>query len=169
MSRRLLLLLIQTNALPLSPVFSNTCALFLAPSVCEGCARDLSPLLSVNCALFCAMEPSQPLSHQSLPHSFPCNGGGRASSRALSLANRNSPLAAVLCFQRLTHCPICKPFVLITLQQWGEWVGATGRPEQLGAVAGPALGAVAGVDARSEEHTSELQSPVHLVCRLLLE
>src|SRR4051794_29941598 len=26
-----------------------------------------------------------------------------------------------------------------------------------------------GVDSRSEEHTSELQSPVHLVCRLLLE
>src|SRR5690348_18082271 len=25
------------------------------------------------------------------------------------------------------------------------------------------------VHARSEEHTSELQSPVHLVCRLLLE
>src|SRR5690348_5581755 len=28
---------------------------------------------------------------------------------------------------------------------------------------------VLGLDARSEEHTSELQSPVHLVCRLLLE
>src|SRR5438876_2366292 len=27
----------------------------------------------------------------------------------------------------------------------------------------------AAVEARSEEHTSELQSPVHLVCRLLLE
>src|SRR5690348_17807856 len=27
----------------------------------------------------------------------------------------------------------------------------------------------AAVGARSEEHTSELQSPVHLVCRLLLE
>src|SRR5256885_8324604 len=26
-----------------------------------------------------------------------------------------------------------------------------------------------GVGARSEEHTSELQSPCHLVCRLLLE
>src|SRR5438876_10757023 len=26
-----------------------------------------------------------------------------------------------------------------------------------------------GIGARSEEHTSELQSPVHLVCRLLLE
>src|SRR6266487_7109305 len=35
--------------------------------------------------------------------------------------------------------------------------GAAPRP---GAAAGP---------ARSEEHTSELQSPVHLVCRLLLE
>src|SRR5438876_3663609 len=32
----------------------------------------------------------------------------------------------------------------------------------------PALYA-AGAVARSEEHTSELQSPVHLVCRLLLE
>src|SRR5258708_29425300 len=28
---------------------------------------------------------------------------------------------------------------------------------------------VAGLDGRSEEHTSELQSPDHLVCRLLLE
>src|SRR6267154_4304290 len=27
----------------------------------------------------------------------------------------------------------------------------------------------ADIDVRSEEHTSELQSPVHLVCRLLLE
>src|SRR5438876_6963124 len=31
------------------------------------------------------------------------------------------------------------------------------------------LDAVAGGETRSEEHTSELQSPVHLVCRLLLE
>src|SRR5690348_17576055 len=29
--------------------------------------------------------------------------------------------------------------------------------------------ATAAVTSRSEEHTSELQSPVHLVCRLLLE
>src|SRR5690348_17625046 len=28
---------------------------------------------------------------------------------------------------------------------------------------------IGGDDLRSEEHTSELQSPVHLVCRLLLE
>src|SRR5258708_30764343 len=31
------------------------------------------------------------------------------------------------------------------------------------------MGAVALVSPRSEEHTSELQSPDHLVCRLLLE
>src|SRR5438876_104387 len=33
----------------------------------------------------------------------------------------------------------------------------------------PALKAISEQAARSEEHTSELQSPVHLVCRLLLE
>src|SRR5690348_17804945 len=31
------------------------------------------------------------------------------------------------------------------------------------------LAVATGLGARSEEHTSELQSPVHLVCRLLLE
>src|SRR4051794_41700330 len=31
------------------------------------------------------------------------------------------------------------------------------------------VAAVLDVSSRSEEHTSELQSPVHLVCRLLLE
>src|SRR2546428_7923909 len=36
-------------------------------------------------------------------------------------------------------------------------------------VAGVCRGAVAGIDARSEEHTSELQSRSDLVCRLLLE
>src|SRR5690348_17993446 len=42
----------------------------------------------------------------------------------------------------------------------------------LGGEAVARRGAVVGADrdvARSEEHTSELQSPVHLVCRLLLE
>src|SRR5207244_13104151 len=36
-------------------------------------------------------------------------------------------------------------------------------------VPGAGLGAHQGGRARSEEHTSELQSPDHLVCRLLLE
>src|SRR5690348_17965431 len=43
-----------------------------------------------------------------------------------------------------------------------------GRPAALGEGLRPAGGA--GLRRqRSEEHTSELQSPVHLVCRLLLE
>src|SRR5438876_4476567 len=33
----------------------------------------------------------------------------------------------------------------------------------------PTYGRLSRLDTRSEEHTSELQSPVHLVCRLLLE
>src|SRR4051794_41569063 len=47
---------------------------------------------------------------------------------------------------------------------------------EAGAVAGAEAGAALAHDdlapahlLRSEEHTSELQSPVHLVCRLLLE
>src|SRR4051794_41293125 len=38
-----------------------------------------------------------------------------------------------------------------------------------GAVAHQARGRIVEGGVRSEEHTSELQSPVHLVCRLLLE
>src|SRR2546422_7174351 len=34
---------------------------------------------------------------------------------------------------------------------------------------GPARGRIAAPSCRSEEHTSELQSRLHLVCRLLLE
>src|SRR5258708_21271329 len=41
-------------------------------------------------------------------------------------------------------------------------VAARGRPRQRGELVGR-------VGKRSEEHTSELQSPDHLVCRLLLE
>src|SRR5690348_18481693 len=41
----------------------------------------------------------------------------------------------------------------------GEAVSSPGQPQQQLHAAG----------LRSEEHTSELQSPVHLVCRLLLE
>jgi hypothetical protein len=133
----------------------------------------LSPLHPTRSALFFAMERSQALSHQSLAHSFPCNGGGRVSVQGLSVAARlphlprasegassgSSPWSGFLCFQQLTYpkrighpersegsllisfqqltncselspdsgflCfhtfanrPICKPFVLIKLQQY---------------------------------------------------
>src|SRR5256885_3624779 len=43
----------------------------------------------------------------------------------------------------------------------------TGRPS--GAIVRTALFAILFMGTRSEEHTSELQSPCNLVCRLLLE
>ena len=46
----------------------------LAPSTCARFS-DLSLLFSNAFALFSATEDSQRLPHQSLPHSFPCNGG----------------------------------------------------------------------------------------------
>src|SRR5438876_8466348 len=46
-------------------------------------------------------------------------------------------------------------------RNWWTWV----RPSN----GIPVAGLVARLGTRSEEHTSELQSPVHLVCRLLLE
>src|SRR4051794_41638869 len=48
--------------------------------------------------------------------------------------------------------------LLFPLLSPSGWVGASGGHA-----------AVDGGMTRSEEHTSELQSPVHLVCRLLLE
>src|SRR5438105_6226821 len=44
-----------------------------------------------------------------------------------------------------------------------------GAVRRAGAVGGPALPDGLPVELRSEEHTSELQSRVDLVCRLLLE
>src|SRR5690348_17360920 len=41
--------------------------------------------------------------------------------------------------------------------------------DRIGDLAGVVRVGDVGAAARSEEHTSELQSPVHLVCRLLLE
>src|SRR2546426_5446918 len=43
-----------------------------------------------------------------------------------------------------------------------EWAARLGLPRET-------VVAVGAFDARSEEHTSELQSPCNLVCRLLLE
>src|SRR4051794_41497511 len=42
-------------------------------------------------------------------------------------------------------------------------------PPRSSAQAHQSVGVLATTLTRSEEHTSELQSPVHLVCRLLLE
>src|SRR5437764_5087454 len=45
----------------------------------------------------------------------------------------------------------------------------TGTIEWPGGAANPTAVLPPGIEHRSEEHTSELQSPMYLVCRLLLE
>src|SRR4051794_41616542 len=59
-------------------------------------------------------------------------------------------------------------FPYTTLFRSGARPQAAGK---LGVFHGPdrKIGDAGVTDLRSEEHTSELQSPVHLVCRLLLE
>src|SRR2546426_6665442 len=56
----------------------------------------------------------------------------------------------------------------IDVAKWNAFV--KGRMEEaLSTGSSFALGSVAFLAVRSEEHTSELQSPCNLVCRLLLE
>src|SRR5438093_1049427 len=50
-----------------------------------------------------------------------------------------------------------------------EWSGRSSPRRSLGAARISMLGALSSSRARSEEHTSELQSLTNLVCRLLLE
>src|SRR2546426_7029038 len=50
-----------------------------------------------------------------------------------------------------------------------EWKSKGWKGEAVGAVACAAMAASPDPERRSEEHTSELQSPCNLVCRLLLE
>ena len=55
--------------------------------------QHLTSAFSSTCELFSGNGHRQFLPYQSLPHSFPCNGGGRVSSPTLSLATRFTPLA----------------------------------------------------------------------------
>src|SRR5436190_8371193 len=78
--------------------------------------------------------------------------------------------------QKLTAAVIA---VLLIAAAYGVWVtepsataparASRGKPALPASSAGLPLDARAGAVARSEEHTSELQSHSDLVCRLLLE
>src|SRR5438876_4288650 len=61
------------------------------------------------------------------------------------------------------------PYSTLFRSWHGRRVGKQASTLELQAQIACAERALAMNDERSEEHTSELQSPVHLVCRLLLE
>src|SRR5256885_5124199 len=68
-------------------------------------------------------------------------------------------------FARLGNMKTIRSRILVTL-----FVGCLARSQNSQAVVPPPDGGYPGGNtARSEEHTSELQSPCNLVCRLLLE
>ena len=101
---------------------------------------SLTALFSSSSALFCAMEPSQPLSHQSLPHSFPCNGGWGVSSVVLSPATDHYPRPTLFCFQQLTTVKFCNSFPLITIQNAGDVYPLRRRYKKQESFTGPGFG-----------------------------
>src|SRR5207244_10868975 len=75
------------------------------------------------------------------------------------------PISPAGCHALLREGPICGPGAVHTFPE----AGPMRTPPAVGAKTGSAPTAGGVRIGRSEEHTSELQSPDHLVCRLLLE
>src|SRR5437762_7656839 len=99
------------------------------------------------------------LSHSPRSSSIQCSlanpANGKASKLVTYLRSRLE-ISASTSFPRSSHAPIgaCASRLAIT---WNSGKG--------GALTNRSFGKT----SRSEEHTSELQSPMYLVCRLLLE
>src|SRR5258708_19395154 len=79
--------------------------------------------------------------------------------RVCALSSFLSPVSSLLSFLAVTGVPGLEP----DYRSYCRSCGLTTHRPRLSA-SSPASSAL-----RSEEHTSELQSPDHLVCRLLLE
>src|SRR5258708_18672363 len=78
---------------------------------------------------------------------------------------RRPPRSTLFPYTTLFRSPISAPApLLMTLTSW-----MASRGSRVAAVAELPPSLIDGRYVRSEEHTSELQSPDHLVCRLLLE
>src|SRR5258708_31922551 len=73
---------------------------------------------------------------------------------------------------RSTLFPYTTLFRSVLDNETGGWLAWEGSGDYFGSDFGGAIDGEVGAEViarRSEEHTSELQSPDHLVCRLLLE
>src|SRR5690348_18177782 len=87
-----------------------------------------------------------------------------------SVAKEWQPISALMCSGPVSFCRI---FIAAKNGRSGHPVhspdGRAGTRAASFAAVSPETAALRAGSPRSEEHTSELQSPVHLVCRLLLD
>src|SRR2546426_2001788 len=87
---------------------------------------------------------------------------GMALGLRLAVASaQNTPIPQTAGWELVMRCLICHSVEVAVQQRFGPrgWSDTLDRMIKYGAPIPP----------RSEEHTSELQSPCNLVCRLLLE
>src|SRR5437763_5166625 len=85
---------------------------------------------------------------------------------------RLPPRSTLFPYTTLFRSGIAVAACWIPLALGGRWAPDRGWLDRLGRGLGwcwIGLGSARVVSSRSEEHTSELQSPMYLVCRLLLE
>src|SRR5258705_1256299 len=83
---------------------------------------------------------------------------------------RRPPRSTLFPYTTLFRSVDCVPRLLASRYRWDPWLARLDeRPAPALPVAIVAAPMATGRAGRSEEHTSELQSLRHLVCRLLLE
>src|SRR5258708_25953007 len=81
---------------------------------------------------------------------------------------RRPPRSTLFPYTTLFRSFLTKPGAIGSSRSLEAWAFGRERSRALGRE-GTGAGALGEGPGRSEEHTSELQSPDHLVCRLLLE
>src|SRR5437762_4104066 len=79
------------------------------------------------------------------------------------------PLIHSFFFSMIRRPPSSTLFPYTTLFRSRSWPGSPSRRAPRSSISLPRSAGLGPPEERSEEHTSELQSPMYLVCRLLLE
>src|SRR2546422_4988287 len=82
---------------------------------------------------------------------------------------RRPPRSTLFPYTTLFRSPFAAPPREVLYAKCGDWPREHRSPVASASGRGPGRGYGVGPTLRSEEHTSELQSRLHLVCRLLLE
>src|SRR2546429_5913513 len=82
---------------------------------------------------------------------------------------RRPPRSTLFPYTTLFRSVLCEVELMLMFAETGRHAQARTQSPDKSEVIGSSVGLVPSNAHRSEEHTSELQSRLHLVCRLLLE